>query len=131
MTAFASVADVEALSGAVVAAEDVPRVQRLLEMASAVVGEATVALPDPPPNVVVLVTAQLVVRQVANPAGAVQEDLAGFRVGYGAPGMALTAADEETLGRWFSASQGAKRCYSVLTPGWAYCPVEPLVAVQP
>jgi hypothetical protein len=135
MAPLCTIEDVEALAGTLVPVEEQPRIDRLIEMASSVVAGACVTLPAATPGVVVLVTARLVVRQVANPSQASSEDVAGYRVNYGAGhGLMLTAEDRAQLGEWYDPTTSPRQgAYSVLTPSpFAYYadeaiadPVEP------
>jgi hypothetical protein len=111
---LASIADVEAVSGNPVAGDERTRVETLIEMASAVVDQATINLPDTTPAVVRAVTASMVVRVMANPTQASSESLGQWRVGYFyARGFGLTEDEEELLGQWLKPST---RAYSVITP---------------
>ena len=124
MADLCTTADVEALSGAPVTEADQPRVDRLIEMASALVGNVTGELPDPVPAEVAMVTANLVVRQMANPTGLVSEGIAGYSAAYGA-GMALTDADLAALGPWLRPDLAGKGVVSVpLTRTSAWWPYD-------
>lgn len=106
MADLCTVADVEALSGVSTAPADAARVDRLIEMASALVAAACrQPLPVPSPAEVAMVTASLVVRQIANPTALVREGIAGYSADYG-PGMELTEADRAALGNWATAAPG-------------------------
>lgn len=112
MTALCTTADVEAISGVPVNPADQARVDRLIEMASDLVAQVCGPLPEPPPAVVSMVTAQVVVRGMANPTGLVSEGIAGYQAAYGA-GMALTDDDLAALGSWVAAGSGV---YTVVLP---------------
>jgi hypothetical protein len=130
MGALCAIADVEALVGAPIPDDALPRVERLIELASGIVTDACRPLPsDTTPETVTTVTATLVARQFTNPAMATSEGLTGYRVGYAAVGLVLTDADRDNLGDWGTLPAGSG-AYSVLTPG-AYAigdPVEDLLA---
>jgi hypothetical protein len=126
-----TVEDVEALAGSTVPPADRPRVERLIEFATAVVARACLPLPATVPAEVALVTARLVVRQVANPAGATNESLAGYAVVFSSEGLVLTDEDRTLLGPWAdpNAKGGRQGAYSVPTPAahrWVWpAPVTP------
>lgn len=115
MAELCTIADVEALAGYDIPDDQHQRVDTLIGFASAVVAESCVQLPTPPPEVVTLVTAQLVVRQLANPTAASSETIGAYQVGYGPPGMQLTDADYDLLGTWLAPTPG-RGAYSVWTP---------------
>lgn len=115
MVALCTVADVDALSGYTTPPDQVARVERLIEMASAIVSSACIPLPTETPDVVVTVTAQVVVRQLANPAQANSEQIGQYRVKFEAGGMGLSDADYELLGSWAKGTLG-RGAYSVWTP---------------
>jgi hypothetical protein len=120
MTALCTTADIEALAGWTIPPEQQANVARLIEMASAVVGNACLKpLPDPTPDEVALVTAQLVVRQLANPVQADTEQIGQYRASFKSTAMALTDSDYDTLGSWAAPPVG-RRAYSSWTPSpWA------------
>src|SRR5215467_12818483 len=116
MTDLCTVADVEALAGYTIPVDQTDRVETLIGFASAAVAAVCRSpLPDPPPATVTLVTAQLVVRQLANPTQLHNETIGAYQAGYGPAGMQLTDADIELLGTWAIAMVG-RRAYSVMTP---------------
>ena len=115
VTDLCTISDVEALAGYTIPTGEEARVGTLIGMASAVVADSCVTLPTTTPELVTLVTAQLVVRQLANPTQATSEAIGAYHVGYAATGMMLTAADFELLGPWAKPSTG-RGAYSVFTP---------------
>jgi hypothetical protein len=118
MTDLCTVADVEALAGYPIPGDQPTqdRVERLIQFASAIVGGACISpLPIPTPDEIAMVTAQLVVRQLANPTAAHNETIGAYQVGYGTPGMQLTDDDYDALGAWGSLATG-RSAYSVFTP---------------
>ena len=115
MAELCTVADVEAVAGHPITPEETPRVERLIVFASAAVEAGCVPLPAPVPDLVSSVTAQLVVRQMANPAAVKSEGLGAWRASYNGPALALTDADRDQLGPWAKPEAGA-RAYSVWTP---------------
>lgn len=117
MTDYCTVADVEAVLGYPIPAEQVARVQTLIGMASDVVdGALSVYFEDTAsvPRSVAYVTASLVVRTMANPGAALSsESLGAARFTYPGGGMALTDEDRATLGPWLAPEYDA---YTVCTP---------------
>jgi hypothetical protein len=118
MPDLCTIADVEALAGYSIPSDQPTqdRVTRLIQFASAIVGGACISpLPDPAPDQVALVAAQLVVRQLANPTAAHNETIGAYQVGYGTAGMQLTDEDYDALGSWGVPATG-RAAYSVFTP---------------
>lgn len=137
MGALCSIADVEALLGAPIPADSKTGVDRLIELASAIVAGACRPLPtDATPDSVAAVTATLVVRQYTNPSMASSESLQGYRSGFAAYGLVLTSADRDALGDWASTATG-KGAGTMFTPSrFAYGPDNdltgwPIVVVEP
>ena len=110
-----AITDVEALAGTTVPTDEVDRVNRLIELSSSVVANACVTLPSPTPDNVALVTATMVVRQLANPSGAVSEMIAGYRAAHKGGAFELTDDLYRLLGPWAAAVPG-KAAFSVFTP---------------
>jgi hypothetical protein len=115
MATLCTTADIEALAGWTIPPDQQANVDRLIEMASAVVANACIPLPDPTPDEVALVTAQLVVRQLANPVQADTEQIGQYRASFKSTTIALTATDYDTLASWASPPVG-RRAYSTWTP---------------
>ena len=118
MTALCTISDVEALLGYSIPADQTPRVQTLIGMASSVVG-AYVGEPEPVPAAVAYVTASLVVRTLANPGQLTSEAIGTYRASYG-QAMALTETDKEALEPWMPSIPG-QRTFNACVPSAPPC----------
>lgn len=113
MSDLCTISDVEALLGYPIPAEQTPRVNTLIGMASSVVG-GYVGEPEPVPDAVAYVTASLVVRTLANPGQLSSEAIGTYRAAYPA-GMALTDQDKAALEPWMPFVPG-ERTWNACVP---------------
>lgn len=113
-----TVDDVGALLGYPVPADQQPRVETLIGMASDVVGSVIYPVGAEVPRSVAYVTASMVVRTMSNPGQLSSEAIGTYHAGYPAGGMALTANDREVLKPWLVLDFAA---YSVCLPLGAPC----------